>query len=69
MAEVHVSNQSEPLLCDIMKTFIGTSQTCDLAEALKAAVLQIPHPRPPDHDDTPVNWTAEKISGKRGGFL
>jgi hypothetical protein len=52
-----------------MKTFIGTSQTCDLAEALKAAVLQIPHPRLPDHDDTPVNWTAEKISGKGGGFL
>jgi hypothetical protein len=51
-----------------MKTFIGTSQTCDLAEALKAAVLQIPHPRPPGHDDTPINWTVEKISGKRGGF-
>jgi hypothetical protein len=49
-----------------MRTFVGTSPNGDLAEALKAAILHIPAPRPPGHSDSPVSWTVEKISGKRG---
>ena len=48
------------------KSFTGTSQRGDLAEALAHAIKQAMESS--QIADVLVTWTIEKISGKSGGF-